>query len=92
MSRMIPLDGAYKVEVVGNLSGKRTYRKDRRGAIEVESRSDQKALIAEGLAFPAAVAGPSAHLPGFQCVDCGRRNYFKTCGNCGSVEGMKDGR
>lgn len=91
MARMIPMDGMNKVEVVGNLTGKRTYRKDRAGVINVESRSDRKDLIAEGLAVMATAAGPSAHLPGFTCGGCGRRNYFKTCGGCGSTEGTRDG-
>lgn len=89
MDRLVPLDGAYSVEVAGTLSGARRYRKQRDGTIHVEDRGDAKALLAEGLVVRAAATGPVAHLRGWRCGSCGRRNYFRTCGKCGS-EGVKE--
>lgn len=90
MTRLVPLDGAYSVEVQGNLSGRREYRKQRDGTLHVENQQDVKALVREGLAVPAAATGPVAHLPGYRCGGCGRRNYFKTCGACGSADGRRE--
>lgn len=82
MARLLPLDGAYSVQVEGQFST-RTYNKRRDGTIEVPER-DARALRREGLAVPAGAAGPTAHLPGgFTCPTCGRRNYFRRCGGCG---------
>lgn len=90
MTRLIPLDGAYSVEIVGNLTGKRTYHKGRDGTIRVEAQDDVRALRREGLAVPASATGPVFHLPGFQCTGCGRRNYFRACGRCGSERATKE--
>lgn len=82
MARLLPLDGAYSVEVQGTHTGTRTYRKGRDGTITTSER-DARSLIREGLAVPAGAAGPTAHIRGgFTCV-CGRRNYFRRCGACG---------
>jgi len=85
---MIPLDGARRVDVQGTHTGVTSYHKGRDGAINVHERH-VKSLIREGLAVPASATGPVAHLRGFQCP-CGRRNYFKTCGACGSAEGVRE--
>lgn len=80
--RLVPLDGAYSVQVQGTRTGTRTYRKGRDGTITTSER-DGRALIREGLAVPANAAGPTAHIAGgFTCA-CGRRNYFRRCGACG---------
>lgn len=89
MTRLIPLDGAYSVEVSGQ-RGLRSYRKGRDGTIAVESQADVRALRREGLAVPASATGPVAHLPGFACGQCGRRNYFRRCGACGSDNATKE--
>ncbi len=71
-----------KVEVAGQ-HGLRTYRKGRDGTIDAPE-TDARALIREGLAVAAGVAGPTAHIRGgFVCEGCGRRNYFRRCGGCG---------
>ena len=81
--RLLPLDGAYSVQVQGTHTGTRTYDKRPDGTIEVPQR-DAKALIREGLASPANTAGPTAHLAiGYTCRACGRRNYFRRCAACG---------
>lgn len=92
MGNMIPLDGATRVEVQDASTGRiRYYHKGRSsGLINVERITDRKALIAEGLATPASATGPVMHLPGYRCPACERRNYFKTCGRCGCVEGTKE--
>jgi len=83
MRRLLPLDGAYSVQVQGTHTGTRTYDKRRDGTI-LTSERDAKALIREGLAVPANTAGPTAHLKvGYICPACGRRNYFRRCGGCG---------
>lgn len=89
MARMVPLDGAYQVEVAGTRTGVTRYRRGRDGTITVSERH-AKTLRREGLAVPASATGPVAHLPGFRCGGCGRRNYFKACGACGSAEGVKE--
>jgi hypothetical protein len=89
MDRLVPLDGAYKVEVAGTLTGSRTYRKQRDGTIHVESQADRRALVREGLAVPASATGPVAHIPGYRC-SCGRRNYFRSCGRCGAQDGTRE--
>jgi len=90
VTRLIPLDGAYKVQVAGTHTGTHTYRKGRDGTIRVEDVQHARALMREGLAVPAAATGPVAHLPGFRCATCGRRNYFRICGACGSAESSKE--
>lgn len=91
MSKMIPLDGAYRLEVATISGGFRQYRKDRRrGTIDVEDQSDRRAMIREGVAVDASATGPVAHLPGYRCSGCSRRNYFKTCGGCGSSDGVRE--
>jgi hypothetical protein len=85
--RLLPLDGASEVQVEGQ-AGLRRYPKDvRTGTITVTER-DARSLLREGLAVPAGAAGPTAHLRGFVCPTCARRNYFKTCGHCGDREGV----
>jgi hypothetical protein len=92
MQRLIPLDGARALEVEGARTGRvASYRKRADGTIHVESKTHAKALLREGLAVPATTAGPSAHLRGYLC-SCGRRNYFKTCGACGSADGTRETR
>lgn len=80
--RLLPLDGAYSVQVQGTHTGTRTYNKGRDGTITTSER-DAKSLIREGLAVPANAAGPTAHIPGGFTCPCGRRNYFRICGSCG---------
>jgi hypothetical protein len=87
LARLIPLDGAYSVQVQGQY-GLRTYNKRRDGTINVPEH-DARALRREGLAVPATAAGPTAHLSGYVCP-CGRRNYFRRCGSCGSTAGTKE--
>jgi hypothetical protein len=90
-TRLVPLDGARALQVQGARTGLvATYRKRRDGTMLVDSKQHAKTLIAEGLATPATAAGPSAHLRGYHCPDCGRRNYFKTCGACGSADGTRE--
>lgn len=79
--RLVPLDGAYRVEVAGQ-RGTRVYHKGRDGTITT-SETDARALIREGLAVPAGTAGPTAHIAGGYVCECGRRNYFRRCGRCG---------
>lgn len=88
-TRLVPLDGAYTVQVAGNLTGLREYRKAPDGTITVPE-SDARLLLKEGLAFRAAATGPAAHLPGFVCPHCGRRNWIKTCGRCGADNGVRE--
>lgn len=90
MQRLVPLDGARALEVQSAQTGRiARYRKHRDGTVHVGNPRHAKAMLAEGVAFTAAAAGPSAHLRGYACP-CGRRNYFKTCGACGSVDGIKE--
>ena len=90
MQRLVPLDGARALQVEGvRFGGLATYRKRRDGTVHVASKAHARTLIAEGLATVATAAGPSAHLRGYTCP-CGRRNYFKTCGSCGSSEGSRE--
>lgn len=89
MSRLIPLDGANRVEVETNY-GLAVYPKRRDGTIQVEDQSHAKWMRQEGLAVPASATGPVMHLPGFKCGGCGRRNYFITCGACGSEDGRRE--
>lgn len=90
MRRLVPLDGARALQVEGARTGRvSTYRKHTDGTVHVENKAHAKTLIAEGLAVAATAAGPSAHLRGY-CCPCGRRNYFKTCGACGSADGQKE--
>lgn len=81
MARLVPLDGAYRVEVEGQ-RGLRTYRKGRDGTITT-TEADARSLIREGLAVRAGAAGPTAHITGGYVCECGRRNYFRRCGKCG---------
>lgn len=91
MHRLVPLDGARALQVEGARTGRvSTYRKHADGTVHVDNKAHAKTLVAEGLAVPASAAGPSAHLRGFECSGCGRRNYFKTCGACGSADGQKE--
>lgn len=90
MQRLVPADGARALQVEGARTGHTTtYRQQRDGTMHVGNRNHAKAMIAEGLAVPATAAGPSAHLRGWICP-CGRRNYFKTCGSCGSPDGERE--
>lgn len=86
---MLPLDGAYRVEVETSSGDLVHYHKHRsHGTIEVDDPKHRKWLQAEGLAVPANEGGPTAHLRGYQCP-CGRRNFIKTCGKCGSDQGVR---
>lgn len=90
MQRLVPLDGARALQVQGVHTGRvATYRKNADGTLHVGDAAHAKTLIREGLAVPATAAGPSAHLRGYRCP-CGRRNYFKTCGACGSADGVRE--
>jgi hypothetical protein len=89
MAKLIPLDGANKVEYQ-DTKGVRTYHPRRDGSIEVGNRTVADALVKEGLAFRGSATGPVAHLPGFVCNGCGRRNYFKHCGGCNSNDSTKE--
>lgn len=76
------MDGAYSLQINSEY-GLRTYNKRRDGTMEVP-QADAHRLVREGVAVPAGVAGPTAHLPGgYACPSCGRRNWFRTCGACG---------
>lgn len=86
--RLVPTDGAYRVEVE-TTRGVRAYWKGRDGTITAGNQ-DAKDLIREGLAFPASATGPIAHLRGWRCPDCGRRNYVKVCGRCGCPDGERE--
>lgn len=88
--RLVPLDGAYKVEVETTSGHQARYWKGKDGTITVEDQRDANWLLKEGLAFRASATGPVAHLRGFVCPTCRRRNYFKTCGGCGSAEGRRE--
>lgn len=88
-TRLVPLDGARAVEYETQ-SGMRRYRRQRDGTIHVGDRGVASALVKEGLAFPASATGPVAHLRGWACDGCGRRNYFRSCGGCGSDQGTRE--
>lgn len=77
MARLLPLDGAYSVQVEGQF-GTRTYPKRPDGTIDVPER-DARALRREGLAV---AVGWHDNARGYACP-CGRRNYFRKCGSCG---------
>lgn len=79
MARLLPLDGAYSVQVESQ-RGTRTYNKRRDGTIEVPE-SDARALRREGLAI---AVGWHDNARGYACGNCGRRNYFRRCGGCGT--------
>lgn len=89
MPKLVPLDGAYRVEYE-DTRGVRSYPKGRDGTINVGSNQVARELIKEGLAFLASATGPVAHLPGWRCTACGRRNYYRACGRCGSQDGAKE--
>jgi hypothetical protein len=80
--RVTPIDGAQSLQI-NSERGLRTYNRHADGGMYVPDR-DARVLIAEGVAFPANAAGPTAHIRGgFTCVSCGRRNYFRRCAACG---------
>jgi hypothetical protein len=87
VGRMIPVEGAYKVQVQTSSGQQAEYRPGRDGSIEVADPRQAVWLRREGLASPAGAAGPTAHLRGYRCP-CGRRNFFKTCGGCGAEDGV----
>lgn len=78
---MLPVDAAKSVQIESE-RGLRTYRRRPDGSMEVPER-DARIMRAQGMATPAGIAGPTAHLRGYECVPCGRRNYFRRCGACG---------
>jgi len=91
MQRLVPLDGARALQVEGAHTGRVTnYPKHADGTLHVGNRQHARALIAEGLVVPASAAGPTAHLRGYVCPNCGRRNYFTTCGSCESPDGERE--
>lgn len=90
MHRLVPLDGARTLEVQSAWTGRvAKYHRQGDGTVHVDNPMHAKAMLAEGVAHTAATAGPSAHLRGYRC-GCGRRNYFKSCGACGSADGIKE--
>jgi hypothetical protein len=80
---MLPIDAAKSLQVESE-RGTRTYRRRPDGSMDVPEH-DARIMRAEGMAVPAGIAGPTAHLRGFDCVHCGRRNYFRRCGSCGET-------
>lgn len=90
MQRLVPMDGARALEVEGVRGGGVTrYNRRTDGTMHVTNKAHAKALLAEGVVIPASAGGPSAHLRGYAC-QCGRRNYFTTCGSCGSPNGQRE--
>lgn len=89
MARLVPLDGAKAIEYQ-TPAGMATYRKQRDGTVRVGNEGVARALVREGLAFVASATGPVFHVSGWACGGCGRRNYFRTCGACGSDQGRRE--
>lgn len=89
--RMIaPNDTMREVEIKGaRFGGSTTYRWGKDGTVNVESSAHAKALKEAGFT-DAGTAGVSTGA-GFTCPSCGRHGWFKTCGKCGSEEGVKNG-
>lgn len=84
MSRILPMDGMQSLRIGSEYGPSRTYARNRDGTMTV-SEADAKAAIREGVAIPANAGGPTAHITrGFACSKCGRRNYFRRCGACGT--------
>lgn len=79
--RVLPMDGMQSLQV-NSERGLRTYGRGRGGQMSMPER-DARTAIREGVAIPASVAGPTAHLQvGYTCAHCGRRNWFRRCGKC----------
>lgn len=76
-----PIDGMQSLKLRSEF-GSRTYARNPNGTMTL-SDADARTAIREGVAFAANTAGPTAHLPGFTCGRCGRRNFFRRCGACG---------
>jgi hypothetical protein len=75
------MDGMQSLKIRSEL-GERTYNRDRGGQMAMPDK-DARTAIREGVAVPASVAGPTAHLRGgYTCGHCGRRNFFRRCGKC----------
>ena len=91
MARLLPLEGAYSVQVESQ-RGTRTYPKRRDGSIEVPER-DARALLREGLATPGNLAGPTVDMAGgYTCRGCGRGFHLtfdppKAAGVCDACGG-----
>jgi hypothetical protein len=86
--RMQLTEGARQIKVGSESRGlEAVYRADRAGMVDVSQRHADL-MRKDGCATVANTAGPTAHVPGFVC-SCGRRNYFKRCGACGSEDGVK---
>ena len=79
--RLLPMDGMQSLKF-GDHGPE--FLRQRDGTMTVP-QAYARAAIREGVAVPANAAGPTAHLPGgFVCPTCGRRNYFRACGRCGT--------
>lgn len=76
--RVLPMDGMQSLKVAGG----HTYARNHDGTMTL-SAADARAAFREGVVIPANAAGPTAHLRGFTCLECGRRNFFRLCGACG---------
>lgn len=83
MSRMLPIEGANRVEVQTTSGGFTTYPKQRDGSIVVDDPKHREWLRREGLAIPGNEGGTLiGRSGGFTCPN-GHENYFRTCGRCG---------
>lgn len=76
------MDGMQSLKLQTVYGRDRTYARGRDGTMTM-SQADARTAIREGVAVPASAAGPTAHLRGFTCSHCGRRNFFRRCGSCG---------
>lgn len=81
--KVLPMDGMQSLKLRSEF-GSRTYARDRDGTMSLP-QADARTAIREGVAVRANVAGPTAHLRGFTCPACGRRNFFRRCGRCGTT-------
>jgi hypothetical protein len=80
MTKLVAPDKGVKETDIGH----RRYKVDRGGLYSVESKSDIKAMKAEGY-FEASL-NPVTHGDrnrGFTCVQCGFNGWFRKCGRCG---------
>lgn len=68
------MDGMQSLKV-----GPRTYARDRDGTMTLPE-ADARAAVREGVAVR---AGWADRARGYECP-CGRRNYFRRCGGCGT--------
>lgn len=77
------MDGMQSLKIGSEYGRSRTYARNHDGTMSL-SEADARAAIREGVAIPANAAGPTAHIRGFICPACERRNFFRHCGGCGT--------